>query len=164
MGQRLTWEAVFHNSMMPKFTALMAATVLVLTFNFRITFLTWKLTVFSEIPNIIPISHDDFPLATHRIHSFSLGERLDVFSIPAESVKLATFSGYARKKFQCLICLPISRSRGRAKLLSSRSIEHGCLTLIRTSPPPRKRAARCQSCFRHCKLDNERCLTAFGSC
>lgn len=77
--------------MIPKFTAFMAATVLVETFNFRITFLIWKLTVFWEIPKIIPISHDDFPLATHRMHSFSLGERLVVFSIRVEFDNLATF-------------------------------------------------------------------------
>lgn len=82
----------FYNSMMPQFTAVIAATVLLEASIFRITFFIWKLTVFNEIPKIFPISHDDFPLAVHKMHSFSLGERSGTPSTPFELENFATLT------------------------------------------------------------------------
>lgn len=61
--------------MIPMLIAFMAATVLLPQSNFLITFFIWKLTVLGDIFRIFPIPHDDFPRATHKIHSFSLSER-----------------------------------------------------------------------------------------
>ncbi|ESW95708.1 hypothetical protein X769_28565 [Mesorhizobium sp. LSJC268A00] len=60
----------------------MAAVVLLTVSVFFITFFMWKLTVFTEMPIICPISHDDFPFAVHRMHSFSLGERVGISPMP----------------------------------------------------------------------------------
>lgn len=60
--------------------AFIAATVLLPQSSFRIPFFIWKLTVLYDIFRIFPISHEDFPLATQLMHSFSLTERLNGFS------------------------------------------------------------------------------------
>lgn len=87
----LALDAALYNLIIPKFIAFTAATVLLATSNFRIAFFIWKLTVFSDIPKIIPISHDDFPLATHKIHSFSLRERWGALAVPLGFANFATF-------------------------------------------------------------------------
>lgn len=61
--------------------AIIAAVVLLPVSNFLIAFLMWKLTVFTDMPMICPISQEDFPFAVHRIHSFSLGESVGVSSM-----------------------------------------------------------------------------------
>lgn len=79
-----------YNSTIPRFMTSMAAVILLLASIFLITFFMWKLTVFTDIPRIFPISHDDFPFAVHRMHSFSLGERLEVLSMPVALANSAT--------------------------------------------------------------------------
>ena len=55
--------------------AFTTATVRLVVPSFRIAFLIWKLTVFSLMFSIIPISQDDFPSAVHRRQSLSRTDR-----------------------------------------------------------------------------------------